>query len=41
MTARTSAISAISTHGVAGNQEYLASAGEEIYGEYVLSLIHI
>ena len=35
MTARTSAIEAISTHEVAGNQEYLEHAGEAIYGEYV------
>ena len=35
MTARTSAIAAISNSDVEGNQEYLASAGEAIYGEYV------
>ena len=35
MTARTSAIEAISTHEVAANQEYLEHAGEAIYGEYV------
>ena len=35
MTARTSAIATISNYDTAGNQEYLVSAGEAIYGEYV------
>jgi len=35
MTARTTAIEAISNHRVASTQDYLEHAGEEIYGSYV------
>ncbi len=35
MTARHSAIAAISTHRVVSTQKYLEHAGEEIYGQYV------
>jgi glutamine synthetase len=37
MTARTTAIEAISNHRVASTQDYLEHAGEEIYGSYVFS----
>ena len=35
MTARQTAIKAISNHKVASTQDYLEHAGEDIYGEYV------
>ena len=35
MTARTTAIEAISNHRVASTHDYLEHAGEEIYGSYV------
>jgi glutamine synthetase len=35
MTARTNAIAAIASHRVAGTQQYLEHAGEDIYGQYV------
>ena len=35
MTARQTAIEAISNHKVASTQNYLERAGEDIYGEYV------
>ena len=37
MSARQSAISAISSHRVASTQDYLEHAGEEIYGQYVFN----
>ncbi len=37
MTARQTAIEAISNHKVASTQDYLENAGEDIYGEYVFS----
>jgi glutamine synthetase len=37
MTARNTAIEAISNHRVASTQDYLEHAGEEIYGSYVFS----
>jgi len=35
MSARHTAIESISNHRVASTQDYLAHAGEEIYGQYV------
>ena len=37
MTARQTAISEIATHGPTKTQDYLESAGADIYGEYVFN----
>ena len=37
MTARQDAIAHIATHGTAKTQDYLESAGADIFGEYVFN----